>query len=686
MGIFKKKSQFEKNRKLDRKKTRKKAKEVKKKARKVSHDEKTEARKASKHKKKIARQKARDANKQTRSETRKDKQEAKREKQEKLKQIRQSNLKGKDKRGAVREVKQKKRDLITDTNRFKSGNIKNVNQRKKDSLHEAKYEKKNRIKSANREKREVIQEANAKKRERLRSLKIPRAVNRRWISYLGFQEFRALEIFRPRTLLHLQSICRIATENNMEVRAVGSGHSFSEITCTEQILVQTHKMDQMIALGQAERRNRLKPEYHDEQRNNIVEFEVGRTVIDLSKELEKKGQALFNQGTYDGQTFWGAVSTSTHGSGIGRGPFPDMVVSVVLVGEGGRTYRIEPTEGITNPQGWKEDGIDEIIQNDDTFYTVICSMGCMGIVYSAIIKVRDFYWLNEWTYITTWDTFKSSFNSPAELRELLGDWDTFSILVAPSKAKRGKKDGVSFTDEYPCSLTFRKETNQHRVIGGRFFDALAKTLEDLHIITANKAPSDFFLLRPFILNSSLARSTVIYSGKHGWTGEELDPEALPVKRRNKCYKIFPKGGKLFGGYGIELSFPFEQTFAMMDKIIRLAEANAEDGLFHTAPVAVRFVAPSRAYASPQYDRETVMLEVLMAKGTLKGAEALAIIEEAMLGETDVRVHWGLNMDQMTFDNCNLDIMYPMWSRWMVIFRQFNQRGTFHNKFTRRLGL
>jgi len=314
----------------------------------------------------------------------------------------------------------------------------------------------------------------------------------------------------------------------------------------------------------------------------------------------------------------------------------------------------------------------------------------MGIVYSAVIDTRPFYWLDEWTYITTWDTFKSSFANAADLRAFLQDWDTFSLLVAPTKAEKGKKDGVSFKGEHPVSLTLRRQTDERRTIGGTFFDAVAKTFEDLHIITG-KAPAEGRWWRPKLANlkrddSWLGRGSVKQTGKYGWTGEELQPEKLPIKRRNKCYKIFPKGGKLFGGYGIELAFPIERTIEVMERIIALAEANDENRLFHTAPVAVRFVAPAQAYASPQFDRETVMFEVLMAKGTEDGEEALALIEEDMLHEPDIRVHWGLHVDRISRHNADFTRMYPNWSRFKATFDRFNQKGTFHNKFTDRIGL
>lgn len=668
MGLFKKKSDFEKDRKDQIKQEKKNARQAKKEARKDAREEKKEAR-----------QNARADKKDNRQETRAEKKDAREDKRDTMKDVRQSDLTGKEKRDAKKEVRSDKKDAI-----------KIAKQDKQDTKANIKNEKKDRITEAKEIKKETIIDIREAKRAALQALRVPKAFDRKWASYLRFQEVDALEIFKPQTLAHLQTICRIATENDLKVRAIGSGHSFSSVGYTDDIFVETKQMNKMLPLSAAERRRRFKPAYQNAGRSPMAEFEVGRTIIDLSKELEKSGEALGNQGTYDGQTFWGAVSTSTHGSGLKRGPFPNMVLSVVLVGEDGKTFRIEPHGGITNPDGWSEGGIDALIQDDDTFYSVVCSFGCMGIVYSAVIATRPFYWLDEWTYITTWDTFKSSFANAADLRAFLLEWDTFSMLVAPTKAEKGKKDGVTFRGEHPVSLTLRRQSDERRQIGGTFMDSVAKAFEDLHIITG-KAPAEGRWWRPKFTDlkrddSWLGRSSVKQTGKHGWTGEALQPDKLPIKRRNKCYKIFPKGGKLFGGYGIELAFPIERTLAVMERILALAEANDDNHLFHTAPVAVRFVAPAQAYASPQFGRETVMFEVLMSKGTKGGEESLALIEENMLHEPDVRVHWGLHVDRISRHNADFTRMYPHWPRFRVIFDRFNQKGTFHNTFTDRIGL
>jgi len=670
MDLFKKKSAAEKDRKAEIKAAKKKARANKKDARKDARAEKKDARKDARAEKKGARQTAKSEKKEAREEFRQDK-----------KDIRQSGLKGKDKRDAKKDARGDKKDAI-----------KGARSDKKDTKQEVRQDKKDRIHSAKSEKKETIDQIQDRKREVLKALRVPKAFDRKWVSYLRFQTVKATEIYKPKTLAHIQTVCRIATENDMKVRAIGSGHSFSSIGQTEDIFVMTDQMDKMFTLGAVKRKRRFKPEYHNARQHPMAEFEIGRKIIELSKDLEKSGYALANQGTYDGQTFWGAVSTSTHGSGTKRGPFPEMVLSFVMVGEGGRTYRIEPKNGITDPKGWNEAGIDELIQDDATFYSSVCSFGSMGVVYSAVIKLIPFYWLDEWTFITTWETFKRAFKDSTHMISFLDQWDTASLLVAPTKAPRGDKDGVEFAGKYPVSITLRRKTRERRKIGGTlFFDGIAKAFEKVGIISG-KSPAEGRKLLPKLTSftkddSWLGRSAVKQSGKISWNGEMIDAEDMPkIKRRNKCYKIFPKGGKLFGGYGNEFSFPAERTIEMMDKLHKFIKQNDRDLLFHTAPVAVRWVAPSNAYASPQYKRTAVMFEILMAKGTKDGPRALERIENFMLHEPDVRVHWGLNLDQMNMNTVDLNRAYPKWRQFKTVWRRFNKKRTFANEFTNRIGL
>lgn len=645
-----KKSKIEKERKKEKKETRKKARADKKEERKSARADK----------------------KQKRQEKKEEKKSIRAEKKAAKKELRNSDLSRKEKKEAKKKLRQETRDDLKNANKEFKAEKKEIREDKKDA----------------------IKEINATKREKLDELNIPKSINKQWVSYLRFQTVNADKVYKPRTLTHIQSLCRIATEEGMRVKAVGSGHSFSEILQTDGILLETSGFNKMLPMSQ-NRRSAFKP---GARNLHLSEIEAGMKIIDISKALEKEGRALSNQGTYDGQTLWGAISTSTHGSGIDRGPFPSMVRSFVLVGEGGRTYRIEKSDGITNPAGWSENGVDELIQNDKVFNAAVCSFGSMGVVYSVIIETRDFYWLDEWSFISTWETFKESFSDFNALQIFLRRWDTISILVSPTKARSGRKDGVRFEGQNPISITLRRSTLERRKIGGTFIDSLSKFFEDINIIHG-KSPAEgrkktFSDILPG--DAWIAKKAVRATGKKGWLGEEINVDEIPIKRRNKCYKIFPKGGKLFGGYGTELAFPIERTIEIMDWIIELAEQNREENLYHTAPVAVRFVAPTTAYASPQYanpndkmsefDNGTVMFEVLMAKGTHEGVSTLKDIERDMLSDQDIRLHWGLNMDIINSDNYPLTEKYPKWNEFVEVYRRFNSRGTFSNRFTERIGL
>ena len=75
---------------------------------------------------------------------------------------------------------------------------------------------------------------------------------------------------------------------------------------------------------------------------------------ELNALLDARNLGLTNMGGYDAQSISGVVSTSTHGSGITFGPFPDAVRSLDLVVAGGELVRVEPENGITDAQAFAD--------------------------------------------------------------------------------------------------------------------------------------------------------------------------------------------------------------------------------------------------------------------------------------------------------------------------------------------
>jgi FAD-linked oxidoreductase len=98
------------------------------------------------------------------------------------------------------------------------------------------------------------------------------------------------------------------------VKVAGSGHSFTDIACTDGVMVDMSAMRRVLRAD-----------------GNEVTAEAGITLHDLGEELGSRGLAMENQGDVDPQTLAGAVSTATHGTGARFGNLSSQVVGVRIV-------------------------------------------------------------------------------------------------------------------------------------------------------------------------------------------------------------------------------------------------------------------------------------------------------------------------------------------------------------------
>ena len=98
------------------------------------------------------------------------------------------------------------------------------------------------------------------------------------------------------------------------VKVAGSGHSFTDIACTDGVMVDLSAMRRVLSIE-----------------GNEVTVEAGVTLHDLGEQLRARGLAMENQGDVDPQTLGGAISTATHGTGGGFGNLSSQVVRVRLV-------------------------------------------------------------------------------------------------------------------------------------------------------------------------------------------------------------------------------------------------------------------------------------------------------------------------------------------------------------------
>ena len=365
-------------------------------------------------------------------------------------------------------------------------------------------------------------------------------------------------------------------------------------------------------------------------------------------------------GGYDAQTFVGAMSTSTHGSGLGLGPLPDKVISLDLVAAGARVYRIEPSNGPTDPVKFNEkyQGKEaiQLIQDDDYFCSVICSMGSMGMIYSLTIEVRPKYWLKERRYVDYWTGIRKEL----EKGDILKENRHVDIYMSPY----GNNLGI---------VSIRNEVDQPKY---RSKDAMKRTFAE---VLSGLPFTRFFANIAFKLSPNRAEKMLERALKALADGNYTD----------RSYKVLNLGkANNIKSMSTEIAVPMKDNLYLKaaDKVIEMAKQRGAIGKqYLTSPMSLRFVKASKAYLSPQYDRDTCMIEVIGIKGSKGFFEVVQAIENEMYN-FEARMHWG-QTNFLNGDKVLLNKMYPQLQKWLTVFQDLNGQGknTFHGPFTKRLG-
>ena len=436
----------------------------------------------------------------------------------------------------------------------------------------------------------------------------------------------------------------------------------------------------------------------------LFETEAGITIRDLNKSLESRNLGLMNMGGYDGQTIIGATSTSTHGSGITLGPFPDMVRSLVLATTGtwdGKTfggkdpqngvalYRIEPADGITDPKIYS-DPVIQLIQDDDCFRAVICSMGCFGVIYSVVFEVMQMYWLEENRTLTTLrdviEQLRPNPQNPDHLPDALINLRHFDVLVHPYPVKDGEvvemdpdEPAETYYPYFQCLITARNivprpdsisGSSGHRNIIAQFLSQFDFTFEVL-VAVFNRFPT--------IIPEAISLSM---------------PGLVDANYIDRSFDIYNLGLNQNAGFATEIGFALQDSAGnytethfqqAVDRIHRIAQrARVQGKQYQTSPFALRFVKASQAQLSMMQGMNTCMVEMDVVTGTYGGQEVMQRYQESMY-ELGGRPHWGLEFDHLTGSNNLIGKMYPQLQSWLNVYNQFNRKGTFNSSFTDRVG-
>ena len=133
----------------------------------------------------------------------------------------------------------------------------------------------------------------------------------------------------PTSVDEVQVVVRAARERGLTIKAIGAGHSFTDIGATIGVMVDVSGIAGVI---------------HADTATGRVTLGAGTHLYELPALLDPLGLALENMGDIDQQTVAGATSTGTHGTGARFRGLAAQIVAMTLVTANGDLLTVSETE------------------------------------------------------------------------------------------------------------------------------------------------------------------------------------------------------------------------------------------------------------------------------------------------------------------------------------------------------
>ncbi|HZQ82182.1 MAG TPA: D-arabinono-1,4-lactone oxidase [Gaiellaceae bacterium] len=197
-----------------------------------------------------------------------------------------------------------------------------------------------------------------------------------WRNWVGNQTCEPAQVAAPTSEDEVATLVADAASRGLNVRAAGAGHSFTPVVATDGLLVDLRGLPRI---------KRIDPD-----RRRVV---VGpaTTIGDFGEPLWEAGLSLANQGDIVAQQIAGAVSTATHGSGLGNGSFSSSVRRVRLVTASGDVAEFDES-------------------TPDLLHAAQVAVGSLGVITELELQVAPAYRLaariENWSWEEAWEPFE----------------------------------------------------------------------------------------------------------------------------------------------------------------------------------------------------------------------------------------------------------------------------------------
>ncbi|MDX3629256.1 D-arabinono-1,4-lactone oxidase [Streptomyces europaeiscabiei] len=181
-----------------------------------------------------------------------------------------------------------------------------------------------------------------------------------WRNWAGNVTARPVREVAPATVEELSAAVRQAAEDDLRVKAVGTGHSFTAAAATDGVLIRPQLLTGIRKI---------------DREAMTVTVAAGTPLKRLNMALAREGLSLTNMGDIMEQTVSGATSTGTHGTGRDSASIAAQIRGLELVTADGSILTCSATE------------------NPDVFAAARVGIGALGIVTAITFAVEPIFLL-----------------------------------------------------------------------------------------------------------------------------------------------------------------------------------------------------------------------------------------------------------------------------------------------------
>lgn len=427
-----------------------------------------------------------------------------------------------------------------------------------------------------------------------------------WSNWSGIETCTPRQVKAPPSVEAVQDAVKAARAEGLTVRAVGSGHSFTGAAVARDVQLRFDKLARLLEVDAA---------------RGQVSVEPGMPLHRLNPLLAEHGRAMPNLGDVDRQTITGAISTGTHGTGVGLTGLSGQVVGLQLVLADGSVVECSRDE------------------RPDLFDAARVSLGALGVITKVTLQTVPAFELR-------------AVEAPAKLEDVLDGLDS---LV----------DGHDHFEFYWFPHTNRTQTKRNdRLVPGESGKPLPRWR---HVLDDEVLSNGVFEAT----NRVAARLPRLVPAINAVTSRGLTARSYV----DASYKVFVAPRRVRFNES-EYAVPRASVPAVLTELRAWVDRHDEALPF---PVEVRFAAPDDIWLSTAYQRESGYIAIHQYHRMSRGQYFSAF--ESIVAEHGGRPHWG---KLHTLDAAALGKLYPRFADFQALRDELDLDRVFANEYTTRV--